>query len=40
MEIFRAIPVGSRRACSQMAWVADVLDDPEFGQLRADRRTD
>jgi hypothetical protein len=38
MEIFRAIPVWSRRARSQMSWVADVLDDPEFAQLRSDRR--
>jgi hypothetical protein len=38
VEIFRAIPVGSRRARSQMAWVADVLDDSDFVELRADRR--
>lgn len=38
LEIFRAVPVGSRRARSQMAWVADVLGSPAFGQLRSDRR--
>jgi hypothetical protein len=38
VEIFRAVPVSSRRARSQLSWVADVLDDPEFGELRADRR--
>jgi hypothetical protein len=38
LEIFKAIPVGSRRARSQMGWVADVLADPEVGQMRADGR--
>jgi hypothetical protein len=38
LEIFKAIPVGSRRARDQMGWVADVLDDPEVGQMRADGR--
>jgi hypothetical protein len=38
LEIFKAIPVGSRRARDQMGWVAEVLDDPEVGQMRADGR--
>lgn len=38
LEIFRAIPVGSRRARTQMGWVVDVLAQPAFGELRADRR--
>jgi hypothetical protein len=37
LEIFRAVPVGSRRARDQMGWVAAVLAHPELAGWRADR---